>query len=126
LGTNGRGQILSADIDGGKAVLVYDSFSTLFAPADLEFGPGAVLAGDTNDDQRVDIVDLNHVRNNFGRVGDGLAGDVNDDQQVGIDDLNSVRNNFGAGSITPVPEPATIALGIVGLVAAIASARRRA
>ncbi len=125
LGNNGRGQILSADIEGGEAVLVYDSFSTLFAPADLEFGPGSVFPGDTNDDQRVDIVDLNHVRNNFGRIGDGIAGDVNDDQQVGIDDLNSVRNNFGAGSITPVPEPASIALTIVSLTASFCVARRR-
>ncbi len=116
LGTNGRGQILRADLDGGNLDVIYDSFSTLFAPLDLEFGPGAVLAGDTNDDQRVDLGDLNNVRNNFGRAGDGVAGDTNDDQLVDLTDLNNVRNNFGSASITPVPEPSTLALGLLALV----------
>jgi hypothetical protein len=55
-----------------------------------------LLAGDTNSDGRVDLVDLNNVRNNFGAVGTGVLGDANDDGRVDLQDLNAVRNNFGA------------------------------
>ncbi len=60
--------------------------------------PGVDVEGDTNDDGRVDIVDLNNVRNNFG--GNGL-GDTNGDGVVTIADLNAVRNNFGFGTSPP-------------------------
>jgi len=76
--------------------------------------------GDTNDDGVVDIVDLNNVRNNFGGTG---LGDANGDGSVDINDLNAVRNNFGAGSpAQAVPEPGTLALAMIGLIAAF---RRR-
>jgi len=58
------------------------------------------LPGDTNDDGRVDIDDLNNVRNNFGGAG---LGDVNGDGVVNIDDLNEVRNHFGSGGGAPAP-----------------------
>jgi len=62
--------------------------------------PGAAdvdrLPGDANGDGRVNIDDLNAVRNNFGNVGVGVEGDTNGDGVVNIDDLNAVRNNFGA------------------------------
>ncbi|MDZ4779765.1 MAG: ThuA domain-containing protein [Planctomycetia bacterium] len=51
------------------------------------------LIGDTNNDNVVNIVDLNNVRNNFG--GEGL-GDTDGDSDVDITDLNNVRNHFGA------------------------------
>lgn len=54
------------------------------------------LEGDTNGDGRVDLADLNNVRNNFGAVGPGVLGDANGDNQVNLADLNAVRNNFGA------------------------------
>ena len=72
-------------------------------------GGKKILVGDTDGDRRVDIDDLNSVRNNFGAEGaaDGsLTGDAFPfDGVVGIDDLNSVRNNFGAVA-NSVPEPA--------------------
>ena len=85
--------------------------------------------GDTNGDGKVDIDDLNNVRNNFGAIGpdDGtLAGDSYPfDGMVNIDDLNGVRNNFGAGAAA-VPEPAALALAsLLALVAFIARPRRR-
>lgn len=58
--------------------------------------PPPVL-GDTNGDGRVDIDDLNSVRNNFGSTKPGTPGDTNGDGRVDIDDSNNVRNNFGAG-----------------------------
>jgi hypothetical protein len=56
------------------------------------------LLGDTNGDGKVDLVDLNNVRNFFGAAGPGVAGDTNGDNVVDLTDLNNVRNNFGASS----------------------------
>jgi hypothetical protein len=65
-------------------------------------GRGEVgVPGDTNGDGRVDIVDLNNVRNNFGAVGPNVLGDTDGDGQVGVSDLNAVRNNFGMGGAVP-------------------------
>jgi len=75
------------------------------------------VPGDTNGDGRVDIDDLNAVRNNFGAMGDPdgtLDGDAFPfDGLVDIDDLNAVRNNFGAMA-APVPEAATWILTVIG------------
>jgi hypothetical protein len=79
--------------------------------------------GDTNGDAKVDILDLNAVRNNFG--GTGAVGSTPGDAYpfdgvVNIEDLNGVRNNFGIGGPVPVPEPQSlvlIAIGVVGLAA---------
>ncbi len=57
-------------------------------------GTNEGIAGDTNGDGLVDLVDLNNVRNNFGGVG---LGDTDGNGTVDLDDLNAVRNNFGAG-----------------------------
>ncbi len=75
------------------------------------------LPGDTNADRVVDMTDLNNVRNNLG--GHGL-GDVSPfDGDVDLDDLNAVRNNFGAvADGEPVPEPATLALQVIGALSA--------
>jgi hypothetical protein len=68
--------------------------------------------GDTNQDGKVDIQDLNNVRNNFGSVG---LGDTNGDNAVDIHDLNAVRNNFGAfgNEPRPVPEPHSVVILLV-------------
>lgn len=50
------------------------------------------VPGDANFDQRVDLLDLNAVRNGFGGSG---FGDVNDDGFIDLSDLNDVRNHFG-------------------------------
>lgn len=59
------------------------------------------VPGDTNADGRVDLVDLNNVRNHFGEVGPGVTGDTNGDGIVNLIDLNAVRNNFGLGAAPP-------------------------
>ncbi|MDZ4780434.1 MAG: hypothetical protein SGJ19_09305 [Planctomycetia bacterium] len=56
------------------------------------------VAGDTNGDERVDVSDLNNVRNFFGSS--VIAGDANGDGTVDLEDLNAVRNNFGSSGIT--------------------------
>jgi len=63
-----------------------------------DFGSASVdtLLGDTNNDGRVDLNDLNNVRNHFGEASPGVTGDTNGDNVVDLNDLNNVRNNFGA------------------------------
>jgi hypothetical protein len=71
--------------------------------------------GDTNGDDRVDIVDLNNVRNYFGASRSDvewqsyvgfIPGDANGDDAVDIEDLNLVRNHFGDSGPGPAPSPA--------------------
>lgn len=57
--------------------------------------PETRIAGDANGDGRVDVADLNLVRNNFGGRG---YGDADGDWDIDVVDLNSVRNNFGNGT----------------------------
>ncbi len=82
--------------------------------------------GDTNFDGVVDLVDLNNVRNNFGKAGPSVLGDTNGDGRVNLQDLNDVRNNFG-GEGVPAPEPGTLglaALAFISLVFARAATTR--
>jgi len=79
------------------------------------------VPGDTNWDRRVNLDDLNNVRNHFG-AGDGtdLSGIPGDavpwDGLVNIDDLNAVRNRFGAGPDArhSVPEPGGLGATLLG------------
>lgn len=72
------------------------------------------VLGDANYDGRVDISDLNMIRNNFGSY---AQGDMDGSGEVGIDDLNMVRNNFGFSDAQAVPEPS----GFVLMALALAS-----
>lgn len=77
-----------------------------------------VVLGDTNGDLRVDLWDLNDVRNHFGSDGVGVPGDSNDDGVVDLIDLNDVRNHFGDIASAAVPEPSTLLLTLFGVVTA--------
>jgi len=83
--------------------------------------PGAAnapLPGDTNGDGRVDVDDLNAVRNHFGQAGPGIPGDTNGDGRVDIDDLNAVRNHFGADGGALEQSGATVGLSSSASIAA--------
>lgn len=87
----------------------------------FDFGP--FVPGDTYPfDGKVDLYDLNNVRNHFGEEGEfGTPGDTfRFDGVVDLSDLNEVRNNFGAGvsEANGVPEPGGMGLALlsVGLV----------
>jgi hypothetical protein len=87
--------------------------------------PEPPLLGDTNKDGRVDIDDLNNVRNNFGSMAPPYPlGDTNLDGKVDVDDLNNVRNNFGAVAAA-VPEPGAVVLLFGSCLALCGSGRRR-
>ncbi len=64
--------------------------------SDFACTQSVTLPGDTNADGRVDLDDLNNVRNHFGESGSEVIGDTNHDDTVDLNDLNNVRNNFGA------------------------------
>jgi hypothetical protein len=89
----------------------------------------ALILGDANGDQKVDLTDLNVVLNNLGTT-TSLRSNGNFDGAATIDltDLNDVLNNLGAGATGSVsmnlvaPEPSS--LGILA-VAGIALLKRR-
>ncbi len=66
--------------------LPYYAFAIALAP---------LLPGDTDHNGRVDVADLNAVRNHFGADGKHLSGDTDFDGDVDVSDLNAIRNNFG-------------------------------
>ncbi|MGD9693036.1 MAG: hypothetical protein AB7G17_09635 [Phycisphaerales bacterium] len=81
-----------------------DFSAVLDAHANNQFGEAiasgiargrALPTGDSNEDYRVDFLDLNNVLGNFGVAGPGLLGDVNGDGVVNFLDLNSVLSSFG-------------------------------
>ncbi|MDZ4782623.1 MAG: S8 family serine peptidase [Planctomycetia bacterium] len=95
---------LADDALGSSTVtlVLFDTAGAFANPVSFTVTVAPRLVGDTNEDGRVDITDLNNVRNNFG--GEGL-GDADGDNDVDISDLNAVRNQFGA---TPAGAPSAM------------------
>jgi probable HAF family extracellular repeat protein len=107
------------------------------------FGPGPsgttrgflltpVLPGDANEDGTVNINDLSKVLTNYDKTGLWADGDFNGDGSINIQDLSNVLTNYdksiGAAAtpgIKAVPEPATLSLWTVGLIALLVSVRLR-
>jgi hypothetical protein len=89
------------------------------ALGEIEFvvgdSPHAAQPGDTDDNGRVDLADLNNVRNHFGEQGEAVPGDTPPfDGAVDLADLNAVRNYFGQSSSQSAPEPAAVYLATMG------------
>ena len=89
--------------------------------------PVSMLSGDANRDGQVSADDYASVQSHYGDTGEpGIPGDADLDGAVSADDYISVQENFGDtsgldGDVT-VPEPATLALLVIGGVALL---RRR-
>ena len=80
--------------------------------------------GDINGDGKVDLVDFNILKVNFGLSGDDVQrsdGDLNGDHTVNLVDFNELKTNFG--TTAPVPEPGAIA--IVAMIAGCVCIRAR-
>lgn len=123
--------LLAADGNGdpdGDELSIYQlaigDDNEFFDADGFAFEFGYFVPGDTWPfDGKVDLYDLNNVRNHFGEEGEfGLPGDTpRFDGVVDLDDLNAVRNNFGFGveeSPAAVPEPSA---GILALAMLLAS-----
>ena len=100
----------------------YDNLYVEGVPAAASY-----LLGDANLDTVVSADDYASVQANFGNTGaagGGLPGDANHDGLVSADDYASVQANFGntSGAMSAVPEPATLELLAIGLIAVL---RRR-
>ena len=92
-------------------------------------GTSPDIAGDYNSNSVVDAADYVVWRNAFGQAGAGLAADGNGDGVVNQVDYDLWCANFGqtagsSGAHEGVPEPASTALGLVAIVAALAMRRR--
>ena len=93
---------------------------------------GLGLAGDYNGDGAVDAADYVVWRNSMGATGSSLPADGNGDQVVNQDDYLVWRSNFGkssagAGSatisITGVPEPGGLMLGVCAAAVGVVGSR---
>lgn len=77
-----------------------------------------VLAGDANNDGKVDLLDFNILKTFFGTGTTREQGDFNGDGVVNLADFNILKNNFGTVAATAVPEPSSLWLAIAGLLCA--------
>ena len=92
--------------------------------------PGPSLLGDITDDGFVGSDDLQLVLLEWGHTPPQFfpMADVTDDGFVGSGDLNPVLNDWGkmvGAGVTGVPEPATIALTLLGLLVILAVRYRK-
>jgi len=105
--------MLDNPIAGDAGVASSSAVFTVVGDGSVETQPG-----DANGDGKVDLTDLNLVRNNFGSEGEGVPGDTPPfDQKVDLGDLNAVRNHFGESLPAAVPEPATGGTALLGALA---------
>ena len=110
------------------SIEVHPPWSFIFLSEVVINEGAAALEGDLNSDGFVGIGDLNVVLSNWNQnvpAGSLTDGDPSGDGFVGINDLNVVLSNWNKGTPPPaasVPEPAAIALLMVGGLAMI---RRR-
>jgi len=98
------------------AMMEYDGsadYVNLTHPA-LHEGP---VPGDANRDGKVDVFDMALLANHYGLPGnwEWEHGDFNGDRMVNINDLALLADSYGYGLYgQPVPEPAALALLVVG------------
>jgi hypothetical protein len=137
-------------IDSDPIAIMYNDLQTLltspnpddFAKAEMIGQTGANwtqenlgivgIAGDVNGDGVVNGLDINLAATNWLKSGSGIPGDANGDGVINGLDINLIATHWldtftpTSGGGSAVPEPSTLALGVIGGAALIAVARRRA
>lgn len=88
------------------------NFYIMTQNSDIYVIEGLLLPGDASLDDRVDLVDFNLLKANFGASGDDArftTADFNGDYEVSLLDFNILKANFGAQAAV-VPEPSGLLL----------------
>jgi hypothetical protein len=88
-------------------------------------GKPASVPGDIDGDGKVDLVDFNILKDNFGTGTTPGQGDLDGDGKVDLADFDILKNNFGKGGATEVPEPSSWLLAAWGALAWLVVRRRR-
>jgi hypothetical protein len=90
-----------------------------------------VVPGDVNHDGVVNGLDINLLASNWMQTGTGVAGDANGDGIVNGLDISLIASNWlqpyggGASGAAAVPEPSSVILAALGVLALLACRRRR-
>lgn len=122
---NSPADVFFTDFSGSYAVFAMAGDLGL-TPLDNVDALEIAIAGDTDLNGSVDLMDLITIMGNYGAPGDWRAGDVDGDGVVSLSDLVVFSRNLGAvtGAATGVPEPASAGLLAVGVLACVALGRR--
>ena len=78
--------------------LTYTIKNITVGEADVDLGEITLVAGDVNEDDKINIADMGVFRAEFGKTGSAIGNaftDVNGDGKVNIQDMGTFRQNFG-------------------------------
>ena len=78
--------------------LTYTVKGVNVSDANIDLGEIQLVAGDVNEDDKINIADMGVFRQEFGKTGDAIGNactDVNGDGKVNIADMGVFRQNFG-------------------------------